>query len=139
MYKKVLLPVSDKVKERSLKGLHHAMSVCEEELILLHVCPQVPNIVGGHAREELKKSDSAEAEHLLAEFVEKASQNVPQCRVRIEHGDPADCIVKVADEENVDLIVMFTDGRDCLSDVLLGSVTERVLRDTAVTLLAVRR
>ena len=46
--------------------------------------------------------------------------------------------MRVADEENADLIVMFTDGRDGLGDLLIGSITERVLRNTDTPLLAVR-
>ena len=43
----------------------------------------------------------------------------------MEEGTPAETIVRVADEENADLIVMFTDGRDGLGDLLIGSITER--------------
>ena len=57
---------------------------------------------------------------------------------RVEEGTPAETIVRVADEENADLIVMFTDGRDGLGDLLIGSITERVLRNTDTPLLAVR-
>ena len=45
----------------------------------------------------------------------------------------------MAHEEKVDLIVMFTDGRDGLEDMLFGSITERVLRETDIPLLVVRR
>lgn len=34
---------------------------------------------------------------------------------------------------------MYTDGRDGLEDLLIGSITERVLRNTDTALLAVRR
>ncbi|MCR5563616.1 MAG: universal stress protein, partial [Desulfovibrio sp.] len=52
---------------------------------------------------------------------------------------PTESIVKTAKEQNADLIVMFTDGRDTVSDMMLGSCTERVLRETDVALLAVRK
>ena len=39
---------------------------------------------------------------------------------------------------NAKVIVMFTDGRDGLGDLLIGSITERVLRNTDTPLLAVR-
>ncbi len=48
--------------------------------------------------------------------------------VEIAAGHAADTIVRVAQERNVDLIVMGTHGRTGLQHVLLGSVAERVVR-----------
>jgi nucleotide-binding universal stress UspA family protein len=48
--------------------------------------------------------------------------------VEIAVGQPADTIVRVAQERNADLIVMSTHGRTGLQHVLLGSVAEKVVR-----------
>ena len=48
-------------------------------------------------------------------------------RLRLE-GDPSDTIARFAREENVDLIVMTTDGPDRFLDGLRGTTSERVLR-----------
>ena len=61
------------------------------------------------------------------------------CRYIVREGLAADTIVTVGHEEGVDMIVMYTDGRDGLADMLIGSITERVLRNTDIPLLAVRR
>jgi nucleotide-binding universal stress UspA family protein len=45
---------------------------------------------------------------------------------KILHGDPADKIVRFADEINADLIVIGTRGRGRIASVLLGSVSEKV-------------
>jgi nucleotide-binding universal stress UspA family protein len=47
---------------------------------------------------------------------------------RIEDGDPADTVVRVAREIGADVIIMGTHGRSGLSRLLLGSVAESVLR-----------
>jgi nucleotide-binding universal stress UspA family protein len=47
---------------------------------------------------------------------------------RLEEGDPAMGILEVAKEYNCDLIVMGTHGRTGLSRLLMGSVSEKVLR-----------
>lgn len=47
---------------------------------------------------------------------------------RLLAGDPADCIVKLAEDENVDFIVMGTHGRRGLTRILMGSVAELVVR-----------
>jgi universal stress protein A len=48
--------------------------------------------------------------------------------VAIAVGRPADTIVRIARERNVDLIVMATHGRTGLEHVVLGSVAEKVVR-----------
>jgi universal stress protein A len=47
---------------------------------------------------------------------------------RLVSGDPASAIVKLAEDEQVDLIVMGTHGRTGLSRLLMGSVAESVVR-----------
>jgi nucleotide-binding universal stress UspA family protein len=47
-----------------------------------------------------------------------------------------DSIIQVANQHNVDLIVMATAGRDGILDALRGSVTEQVLRKSPCPLLA---
>ncbi len=52
-------------------------------------------------------------------------------------GDVLEEILRTAEEEEVDLVAMATDGRDGLLDVFRGSWTERVVRRIACPLLAV--
>ncbi len=51
-------------------------------------------------------------------------------------GKPWECILRVARERDVDLIVMGTHGRGGLPRALLGSVAERVLRASPVPVTA---
>ncbi len=139
MYKKILLPVSDKSHgQRTEKALKHAMGLCSGEIILLHVTEPLSQIVGGEAHVELKREEAAKGLTLLCPHTETLEKAGISFHTRVEEGTPAETIVRVAHEENADLIVMFTDGRDGLSAMLIGSITERVLRNTDVTLLAVR-
>lgn len=70
---------------------------------------------------------------------ERAAKEGVACRYIVREGLAANTIVTVGHEEGVDMIVMYTDGRDGLADMLIGSITERVLRNTDIPLLAVRR
>ena len=54
---------------------------------------------------------------------------------RLAMGDPATEIVRVANEENVSLIVMGTHGRSGLTRLLLGSVAELVIRHSSCPVL----
>ncbi len=47
--------------------------------------------------------------------------------VRVEVSEPAAFILKVADELNVDAIIISTHGRSGISRWLFGSVTQRIL------------
>jgi nucleotide-binding universal stress UspA family protein len=51
---------------------------------------------------------------------------------------PADGILQLAALKNADLIVMGTHGRSGLNRWMLGSVAERVLRESPVPVLTVR-
>ena len=56
----------------------------------------------------------------------------------VEFGDPAESILKVAKQHEVDLIAMGTHGRSGLSRLLLGSVAEYVMRHSTVAVLLLR-
>lgn len=139
MYKKVLLPVSGQYRcKRALIALEKARHVCDGEYVVLHVVEPVAQTVGGEAREEISKEKEANGLMTVAPIIEKLqTANLP-FHTRIVPGTPAETIVQIADEEQVDLIVMFTDGRDGLADMIVGSITERVLRSLNMDLLAVR-
>jgi len=56
----------------------------------------------------------------------------------IVHGTPADEIVRVAEEQGIDLIVIATHGHTGLKHLFLGSVAERVIRHVHCPVLVVR-
>lgn len=58
--------------------------------------------------------------------------------VAVLNGDPATEIVNAASTFNTDLIVMATHGRTGLKHFFLGSVAERVVRESAVPVLTLR-
>jgi nucleotide-binding universal stress UspA family protein len=77
---------------------------------------------------------------LLDEFVK---QQVPEVgselniRKLVEVGEPYSILVDRAKKEQVDLIVMSTHGRTGIPRMMLGSVTEKVLRSSPCPVLAI--
>lgn len=139
MYKKILLPISGKSRgDRGRKALKKAMELCDGEIIVLHVTEPISQVVGGDQREELEHQNAAEGLTILYPIIEELELSAASFHTRVVAGNPAETIVRIADEENADLIVMFTDGRDGFEDMFFGSITERVLRNTDLDLLAVR-
>jgi nucleotide-binding universal stress UspA family protein len=56
----------------------------------------------------------------------------------VRWGSPVEAIVDYAREQNIDLIVIATHGRTGLSHVLLGSVAERIVRESPCPVLTIR-
>jgi nucleotide-binding universal stress UspA family protein len=54
-------------------------------------------------------------------------------------GHPAEQIMKLAEEQSVDLIVMGTLGRSGIEKFLLGSVADKVIRNSRIPVLTVRK
>ncbi len=91
-----------------------------------------------------------ESEPNLAELKQLRSVVPPDPAVRYEHrlayGEPgsteitkpAQVIIKVAEQENVDMIVIATHGRKSLAHLLMGDIAESVIRDAPCPVVAVR-
>lgn len=77
------------------------------------------------------------AHELLRNYARRQIQDTTGVRILVLDDSPARAIVRTADDINADLIIMGTHGRHGLRGTLLGSVTERVLRETARPLLTV--
>ena len=59
-------------------------------------------------------------------------------QLMVDTGIPYECILKTAEAENVDLIVIANKGRGNLSRVLFGSAAEKVFRHAKVPVMCVR-
>ena len=57
--------------------------------------------------------------------------------MQVREGSAAEEILKVAESERPDLIVMATHGRTSVRRLLLGSVTEKIVRTAPCPVLAV--
>ncbi|MDY6819663.1 MAG: universal stress protein [Halobacteriales archaeon] len=66
----------------------------------------------------------------LADIEASAMQREVETRTAMRYGNPHEEISSYAEEKDVDLIIMGSRGRSGLDRVLLGSVTENVIRQT---------
>ena len=79
------------------------------------------------------------ASEQLANFeAEAARAGIPVQSSTCEAGDPATAILERAASGHYDLLVLATHGRGVVSHMLLGSVTEKVMRRAPCPVLTVR-
>jgi nucleotide-binding universal stress UspA family protein len=62
-----------------------------------------------------------------------------KARVRIEKGIPFTEILRVEDDEDVSLIIIGSHGKSNVAEILLGSVSEKVIRKAKRPVLVMKR
>jgi len=136
----VLVPTDGSPLSRD--ALEYAMAVHPAAtLTLLHVIDYVEEIRIAEAMagfEELHKRSTHRATELLTEMRAAASDHEGEVRTDYGFGKPAREIAGYADEHDIDLVVMGSHGRSGLQRVVLGSVTQGVLKRVAVPVTVVR-
>ena len=108
-------------------ALAYAFSVAQENesrITLLHVIHDIPADVSGKYRDPLITGVRKELEDL----VPAEARNWCEVEARVESGPPYRLILRILEEEEVDLLVMNIHGKGMLDRALLGSTAERVVR-----------
>jgi len=81
---------------------------------------------------------SEEGSAALDDVTELAEERGVDVVRELSDGNPAREIVRYAEDEDCDLVVMGTHGRGGIDRLLLGSVAEKVVRSSTVPVLTVR-
>ncbi|HYP08174.1 MAG TPA: universal stress protein [Bryobacteraceae bacterium] len=133
-FKTILFPVD--FSDRCKGAAHFVQAIASgsgSKVILLNVLETATAYPGDLDFGALSTSTYAEdraatAEEHLQNFVVEELSGLEVER-RVELGDPAGTIVRVAQDEHVDLIMMPTHGYGGFRRFILGSVTAKVLHD----------
>ena len=80
-----------------------------------------------------------EGEEATKHIEEQAAQEGLSVKKWIVKGHPAEEILKLADEQSVDMIVMGTLGKSGIEKFVLGSVADKVIRNSRIPVMTVRR
>ncbi len=89
--------------------------------------------------EEYAQIVDGEADSYLAELKERLrQQGASPVETQLLHGPPADCIVDLATTTANNLVAMTTHGRSGVGRLVLGSVAERVVRQSGDPVLLIR-
>jgi len=140
--KKILAPVD--FTEASNASVAYAVGLAERlgaTVTLIHVYPiPVYGFSDGAiiTSPQVASDISASAQKGLDLAIERVKGGSVAVTGILSNGEAATEIVRTAETEKADLIVMGTHGRHGLSRALLGSVAESVLRTSPIPVLTVR-
>lgn len=95
--------------------------------VLLPAYPMVMPEVVRDLREVVERQLREEGERLLDRVTAMPPLTAGNVSRRIENGSPAELIVTIAEEERVDLIALGARGVGAVHELMLGSVSHRVL------------
>jgi len=147
--RKVLCPVdlSPGASSAAVEAASLAQSL-GAELVLVHVIGEpalalgdpllAPGEVSPFTLPKLADEYRAEMDKRLTRLGNQLRKEGLLVSTLLMRGSAHEAIVSAADHAHADLIVMSTHGRRGLSHLLLGSVTERVVRTAKVPVMTVR-
>lgn len=137
--------VTTDFSETSAKAFEAASALAERYdagLTVLHVeDDRFPPLVVEYMAvglEDIRQRQQEHSRKSLEEFVARHLGDSKDVTLEVALGVPHVEIVRLAEEREVDLIVMATHGRGFISHTIMGSTTERVLRRTPCPVLVVR-
>lgn len=145
MFEKILYPTDfSDVAKKALQYVKRLKEAGSQEVVVLHVIDQ--------SNLELLSSYSAIQDYLNIEreIEEKASQEIEfianelkqlgfSVKTRIEKGIPFREILRVTEEEKPSVVVVGSHGKSNLEEILLGSVSEKVVRKVKYPVMVVKR
>jgi nucleotide-binding universal stress UspA family protein len=138
MYRRILVAVENSAADRTiLAHVAELARITGATLLLVHVAD------GWAARhfDELKLRESEEMKS-DRDYLERVAAGLAAqgltAETRLAMGDPASELIRVAGEEQVDLIAMSTHGHRFLADVIHGTTADRVRHLVKVPVLLLR-
>lgn len=141
-FKKILFPID--FSECSEKVFPEALNMAETfgaKLYLLFVARDISFLTTIDVSPDLLTNTVAEVaragEKKMEAFCQKKLKAFSNYETKVVAGNPGDEIVKYADDQGIDLIIMGTHGRKGLERTFIGSVADHVIKHAAVPVLTV--
>ena len=145
MFRKILYPTDfSDVSNKALAYIKQLREGGAKEVILLHVIDEraveaVHRYGTESSFEKLENMMKEEAEQFFTKIEKELKKCGLEVRKRIRIGNPLREILKTEEEEDISLIVIGSHGRSNLEEMLLGSVSEKVIRKCKKPVLIIKR
>ena len=138
MFSKILVAVdgSESAKKAFEKSIYLAQK-CSSKIDLVHV---VQCELGGDSATTFELIDELKnkAQKMLEEYKNQAAKNNVSIQIMVTQGDPAKVIIELAKAKSYDLIIMGTRGRTPFQELLIGSVSQKVMHHASCPVMVVR-
>ena len=108
------------------------------QVIVVHAFDPVPDYLGDPWRDRVAARHVSAGHQVANDAAQRLREAGIDVIVEVLEGPPADAILKVADVQACDLIVMGSRGHGTLASLLLGSVSHRVLSHARVPVMIVK-
>jgi len=142
MYETVLFPTDG--SEAANEAASHAIDLADNHDAALHVLyvvdhERVSQMAPKLGSDHIKGTLQEEGERITDTVADAASSAGLDTVVSIREGAPGETITNYADDIDADTIVMGTNGRTGMDRLLMGSVAERVIQNTELPVMTVKR
>jgi len=144
MFDKILYPTDfSDVSQKALDFVKRLKEAGGKDVVLLHVI----DARGLDAIARYASGDYVRIDQKLQREVEEAMKGLENelrqvgfsVKTRIENGIPFREILRIEKEEHVSVIVLGSHGMSNIEEMLLGSVSEKVVRKASAPVLVVKR
>ena len=129
----------------SLRAVRHAIALAGDlktapqlTLINVHLSALVSPVAKGIDRHQIEQYMDQIAEEELKEARQAMSEAGIAVKVIKGHGEVAPTIIDIIKKEKIDMMVMGGKGRSSLSDLILGSITTKLISISPVPVLVVK-
>lgn len=145
MFEKILFPTDfSDVAEKALDFVKQLKEAGTRTVIVLHVIKkQSLEVIAQYSSirdfQEVEKEVEADARRELGRMERELEERGFDVTVRIETGFPLSEILRVEVQENVSAIVIGSHGMSNLKEMLLGSVSESVIRKAEKPVIVIKR
>ena len=138
MYKKILLPTDG--SEYAEREIERASKLLAEdgEVVVLSVATELRKTAFQRSKDidKANKESLQEAKEYVKAMKEGFDDSV-NVKTKVVVGFPAESINSVAEEEGCDLIIIASSGKSGLHRFVIGSVAEKVLKDSDIDVLLI--
>ncbi|EFI41597.1 MULTISPECIES: universal stress protein [Peptoniphilus] len=140
---KILVPIDgSKISRKSVVAARDIGKKFGAKLIILTVIPET-SIFEQYPTNfpytlEIDKANTERAEFVLSDVEKELSDYPYEVETFYTSGNPSGQICKFAEERDIDLIVMGNRGLGAFSRTLLGSVSNKVINQSKVSVLVVK-
>ncbi|MEW5910836.1 MAG: universal stress protein [Thermodesulfobacteriota bacterium] len=140
--KRILYPVD--FSENSYHVLPYVISLSDKynaQVYILYVVDDLRRYAGIHVPHpsisQIIDEAMAAGKKMLNQICDEHLQRCPNFQKRIVSGDPRKEIMKMIEDEEIDLVIMGTHGRKGIERAIFGSVAEYVVKNSKVPVLTI--